>query len=126
MQQQTDYNDLLVDILYYFSERVSAARALGIHDLIIDPGFGFAKTLDQNYELLKKLNLFKTLEFPILAGLSRKSMIYKTLHTNAQQALNGTTALHMIALNKGATILRVHDVKEAAECISLHLSLEKA
>ncbi len=119
MQQKTNYDDLLGDIIYYFSERTSSARAMGIHDIIIDPGFGFAKTLNQNHELLQKLNLFKTLNLPLLAGLSRKSMIYKVLGTNAESALNGTTALNMVALSKGATILRVHDTKEAMECIKL-------
>lgn len=123
MQQKTDYKDLLTDILYYFSERTAAARAFGIHDIIIDPGFGFAKTLEQNFELLHKLDLFQNLSIPILTGLSRKSMIYKTLKTNAQNALNGTTALNMVALSKGANILRVHDVKEAVECVKLHESL---
>ena len=119
MQQETNYENLLGDILYYFSERISSARTLGINDLVIDPGFGFAKTLDQNYELLQKMNLFKTLNLPLLAGLSRKSMIHKVLDTDAKSALNGTTALNMVALSKGATILRVHDVKEAMECIKL-------
>ena len=119
MQQYTDYTDLLKDILFYFSERIAEARQLGIIDLIIDPGFGFAKTLEQNYELLSALELFDILEKPILVGLSRKSMIYKTLDNSANEALNGTTALNTIALQKGANILRVHDVKEAMECIKL-------
>ncbi|MEB8344768.1 dihydropteroate synthase [Flavobacteriaceae bacterium KMM 6898] len=120
MQQETSYENLLKDIMFYFSERIAAARALKINDIIIDPGFGFAKTMEQNYELLHKLDLFKLLELPILVGLSRKSMIYKILGTNAQGALNGTTALNMMALNRGASILRVHDVKEALECIKLN------
>ncbi len=119
MQQQTSYSDIVSDLLLYFSERVAKARSLGVHDLIIDPGFGFAKTLDQNYEVLKKLNLFQNIDLPILAGLSRKSMIYKTLAIEADEALNGTTALHMIALQQGAKILRAHDVKEALECTKL-------
>ncbi|TMM57935.1 dihydropteroate synthase [Maribacter algarum] len=123
MQQETNYKELLTDILYYFSERVSTARALGIHDIIVDPGFGFAKTKEQNFELLQKLDLFQSLNLPILAGVSRKSMIYKTLETNAENALNGTTALNMIALSKGANILRVHDVKEAVECVKLYKNL---
>jgi len=123
MQQETNYNDLIPDILYYFSERIAAARALGIIDIIADPGFGFAKTTPQNYEVLQNLALFKTLEVPILAGLSRKSMIYKVLETDAKNALNGTTALNMIALNNDTQILRVHDVKEAHECIKLHQEL---
>ena len=126
MQEQTHYKNLLGDILYYFSERLATARALGINDIIIDPGFGFAKTLEQNYEILQKLAMFKCLDLPILVGLSRKSMIYKTLKTNADMALNGTTALHMIALSKGTHILRTHDVKEAMECIKLHNQLTKS
>ncbi|MDO6519796.1 dihydropteroate synthase [Zobellia uliginosa] len=119
MQEQTAYNNLLVDIIAYFSERIAAAKALGMIDLIIDPGFGFAKTLSQNYEILQKLNLFQTLERPLLIGISRKSMIYKALETDAKNALNGTTALHMASLLAGANILRVHDVKEAYECVKL-------
>ncbi len=119
MQNHTNYTNLITEIRYYFSERIAAAQSLGIHDLIIDPGFGFSKTLDQNYELLKKMELLSTLKLPILAGLSRKSMIYKTLDTTASNALNGTTALNMFALSKGAHILRVHDVKEATECVKL-------
>ncbi|MEX0273425.1 MAG: dihydropteroate synthase [Flavobacteriaceae bacterium] len=123
MQQHTDYKDLIVDIRHYFSERVSASRNLKINDLIIDPGFGFAKTMAQNFELLRNLYLLKTLNLPILVGISRKSMIYKTLGTTPQHALNGTTALHMMALQNGANILRVHDVKEAMECIKLYQML---
>ncbi len=119
MQQQTDYNDLVKDIIYYFSERIATARTLGIIDTIIDPGFGFAKTLEQNYELLSKLELFKIIEKPILVGVSRKSMIYKLLETSPDKALNGTTVLNTVALQKGASILRVHDVKEAMECVKL-------
>jgi len=119
MQQQTDYDNLVKDILFYFSERIATARKLGIIDLIIDPGFGFAKTLEQNYELLNKLELFEILELPVLAGVSRKSMIYKTLENTPENALNGTSILNTIALQKGASILRVHDVKEAMECIKL-------
>ncbi len=119
MQKQTDYENLLVDILHYFSERIAQSRALGIADIIIDPGFGFAKTSAQNYELLAKLALFQNLELPILAGLSRKSMIYKALDTIPENALNGTSALNMVALLNGANILRVHDVKQAVECVIL-------
>ncbi|MDO6810394.1 dihydropteroate synthase [Zobellia galactanivorans] len=119
MQQQTAYDNLLVDIIAYFSERIAAAKALGMIDLIIDPGFGFAKTLSQNYEILQNLDLFQTLEHPLLIGISRKSMIYKVLETDAKNALNGTTALHMASLMGGANILRVHDVKEAYECVKL-------
>ncbi len=119
MHQHTDYDNLLKDILFYFSERITEARKLGITDLIIDPGFGFAKDLNQNYELLNKLELLKMIELPILVGLSRKSMIYKTLDASAKESLNGTTVLNTLALQKGANILRVHDVKEAIECIKL-------
>ena len=123
MQTQTDYDNLTKDINFYFSERISKARALGIIDLILDPGFGFAKTTQQNFELLNQLELLNIADLPFLVGVSRKSMIYKTLDTTAQNALNGTTALHMIALQKGAEILRVHDVKEAKECITLYNQL---
>lgn len=125
MKDLNQYNDLLHDILFYFSEKINAARALGINDLIVDPGFGFAKNIDQNFELLSKMQLFKTLELPLLAGLSRKSLIYKTLKTSAAEALNGTTFLNTIALTKGANILRVHDVKEAVECTKLFAELNK-
>ncbi|WP_053977011.1 dihydropteroate synthase [Mangrovimonas xylaniphaga] len=119
MQQHTQYENLTKDILSYFGERMAAARALGIHDLIADPGFGFSKTLAQNYELLQHMELFKNLEIPFLVGISRKSMIHKVLDTTPEHALNGTTVLNTIALQKGASILRVHDVKEAMECVQL-------
>ena len=119
MQGLTDYDDVVRELLYYFSERLAEARALGIFDIVIDPGFGFAKTLEQNYEILSRLALFSGLELPLLAGLSRKSMIYKALEVTAEHALNGTTALNMVALMNGANILRVHDVQEAMECIQL-------
>lgn len=119
MQQHTEYHDITKEILFYFSEKVEKARSLGITDLIIDPGFGFSKTLDQNYELMQKLDVFSILKLPILAGVSRKSMIYNYLKINNQQALNGTTVLNTVALTKGVQILRVHDVKEAFECVSL-------
>ncbi|GAA4817858.1 dihydropteroate synthase [Litoribaculum gwangyangense] len=123
MQKLTDYDDLVKDILFYFSERIGAAKALGIIDIIVDPGFGFAKTLEQNFELLNNLELFKIIEKPLLVGVSRKSMIYKTLETSAKDALNGTSVLNTVALQKGANILRVHDVKEAVECVKLVESL---
>ena len=119
MQTLTQYDDIVKEMLFYFSEKVKKARSLGINDLILDPGFGFAKTTDQNYEVLQKMELFNLLELPILAGVSRKSMIYKTLGNSAQEALNGTTVLNTITLTKGAKILRVHDVKEALECVTL-------
>lgn len=123
MQSLTDYDNLVKEVIFYFSERLAAARAAHINDVIIDPGFGFAKTTEQNFELLSKLELLQQLDVPILAGLSRKSMIYKTLETTATEALNGTTALHSIALTKGANILRVHDVKPAMECVTLWSAL---
>ncbi len=119
MQSLTDYNDIVKEMIFYFSERIQKARSFGISDIIIDPGFGFAKTLEQNYEVLHKMELFSMLELPLLAGISRKSMIYKVLEKTPQEALNGTSVLNTIALQKGAKILRVHDVKEAVECIKL-------
>jgi len=119
MQSQTNYENIIKEMLFYFSEKVNKARSLGINDLIIDPGFGFAKTLEQNYEVLQNLELFKMLDLPLLAGISRKSMVYKPLGVTANEALNGTTVLNTIALSKGANILRVHDVKEALECVKL-------
>lgn len=119
MQSLTDYKDIVKEMIFYFSERVAKARSFGISDIIIDPGFGFAKTLEQNYEVLNKLELFSILDLPLLAGISRKSMIYKVLENTAQEALNGTTVLNTIAVQKGTKILRVHDVKEAVECIKL-------
>ena len=119
MQTMTNYENIVKEIVFYFSEKVAKARSFGIHDLIVDPGFGFAKTLEQNYEVLQKMELFKMLELPLLGGFSRKSMIYKTLNCTSQEALNGTTVLNTIALTKGANILRVHDVKEAMECVRL-------
>ena len=119
MQSLTDYNDIVKEMIFYFSERIQKARSFGISDIVIDPGFGFAKTLEQNYEVLHKMELFSMLELPILAGISRKSMIYKVLEKTPQEALNGTSVLNTIALQKGAKILRVHDVKEAVECIKL-------
>ncbi len=119
MQAQTNYEDLVKEILSYFGERIAEVHKHKMNDIIIDPGFGFAKTLEQNFELLRKMELLKITDKPILAGVSRKSMIYKTLNSDAKNALNGTTALNMIALLNGASILRVHDVKEAMECVTL-------
>jgi dihydropteroate synthase len=118
MQSMTHYEDIVKEILFYFSEKVNKARSLGINDLIIDPGFGFAKTIEQNYEVLRKAELFKSLELPLLIGISRKSMIYKELNSTAKEALNGTTVLNTVALTKGQ-IFWVHDVKEAVECVQL-------
>lgn len=119
MSTLTQYEDVVKEVLLYFSERIAVARSLGINDLIVDPGFGFAKTLEQNYEMLQKMELFQQLKLPVLVGISRKSMIYKTLNNNASESLNGTTTLNTISLLKGANILRVHDVKEAVECVTL-------
>lgn len=123
MQLLTQYENIVKEMMFYFSEKVAQARSFGINDLILDPGFGFAKTLEQNFEVLNKLELFKMLELPILAGISRKSMIYKTLENDAKNSLNGTTSLNTISLMKGAKILRVHDVKEAVECAKLYTKL---
>ncbi len=119
MQSLTNYEDIVKEMILYFSERIQLARSFGMNDIIIDPGFGFAKTLEQNYEVLQKLELFSTVELPLLAGVSRKSMIYRALESSPEEALNGTTVLNTIALQKGAKILRVHDVKEAVECVKL-------
>ena len=120
MQQLTHYDDLLPEILRHLAERVQRLRDLGHKDIIIDPGFGFAKTLEQNYELLARLPLLRQLELPILVGVSRKSMVQKVLDLPAEEALNGTTALHAFCLAMGsADILRVHDVKEAVQAVRL-------
>lgn len=119
MQSLANYDNVTVEVTQYFSERIAAARAAGINDVIIDAGFGFAKTTAHNFQLLKELAHLKQLEVPVLTGISRKSMIYKTLNITAKEALNGTSALHMMALQNGSSILRVHDVKEAKECVQL-------
>jgi len=124
MMQNTEYKDISKELLFYFSEKIAKARSYGIHDLIVDLGFGFSKTIDQNFELLSNLEVFKSLDTHLLVGISRKSMIHKTLDISPKDALNGTTSLHTIALYKGASILRVHDVKEAVECISLIQNLK--
>ena len=119
MTHQTEYDNLIKDILDYFHVKLFQLRNLGVRDIIVDPGFGFAKTVEQNFELLKKLDHFQMLGEPILAGLSRKSMIWRTLNTSPENALNGTTVLNTLAVQKGASILRVHDVREAKESILL-------
>jgi dihydropteroate synthase len=119
MQQQAWYENVTRDVLDFFIEKKDAFRKAGIHDLIVDPGFGFAKNAQHNFELLKNLATFKILDCPILVGLSRKSTIYKTLGVSAEESLNGTTVLNTIALMNGANILRVHDVKEAKEAVAL-------
>ncbi|RXG27594.1 dihydropteroate synthase [Leeuwenhoekiella marinoflava] len=123
MKTRTQYEDLIQEVILYLSERVAAARALGINDIVVDPGLGFAKTVSQNFELLNATNQFQILDLPMLIGLSRKSMITKILDIDAQSALNGTTVLNTIALQKGASILRVHDVKEAMEAVKLYEAL---
>ena len=119
MMKQNKYDNLIKDILYYFSKKIEVARTAKVNDIIIDPGFGFSKNIDQNFNLLKNLGLLKSINLPILVGLSRKSMIYKLLKTTPELALNGTTSLNTIALLNGAKILRVHDVKEAMECVKI-------
>lgn len=119
MQDHPHYDNLLKEVFYYFSEKITKLRDLGAKDIIIDPGFGFGKTIEHNFALLNHLDEFNIFQLPILVGISRKSMIYKTLDTTPEEALNGTTALHAAALLKGAHILRVHDVKPATETIRL-------
>lgn len=126
MKKHTQYKDIIREINLYFSEKINQARSFGISDLCIDPGFGFSKTLDQNYEVLNQLKVFELHNIPILSGISRKSMIYKTLDCTAKEALNGTTALNMASLIKGAKILRVHDVKEAWQTIKLYQKLQES
>lgn len=119
MTKLTDYKNVTMEVLKDLAEKIALARAEGINNIIADPGFGFAKTREQSFQLLSNLELFQSLDVPILAGVSRKSFIYKTLETSVGNALNGTTSLNTIALLKGASILRVHDVKEAVECVKL-------
>ena len=126
MQEAPHYDDLMKEILLYFAEKIQQLRDLGQKDIILDPGFGFAKTLEHNYELLRHLEALQIFELPILVGVSRKSMIYKLLGTTAQEALNGTTVLNTICLMKGcANILRVHDVKECVEAVNIYQQLYK-
>ena len=119
MGNYTDYENLITDINYYFSKKISELRKFGVNDILLDPGFGFSKTLQQNYDLLKNIDKFKIFNLPLYIGISRKSMIYKCLETSAEDALIGTSALNFYALQKGAHILRVHDVKEAKQMIKL-------
>ncbi len=125
MQTNPEYVDVSLEVLDFFIEKTKQLVSLGVKDVILDPGFGFGKTIDHNYELLQKMHIFKMLDWPMLAGISRKSMIYKLLDVTADEAVNGTTALHMIALREGAKILRVHDVAPAKETIQLFLQLNK-
>lgn len=125
MQINPVYQNVVQDILDYFINKIAVFQELGIKDYVIDVGFGFGKTMDQNYELLKGLHQFQILKVPILAGLSRKSMIYKLLETSPDEALLGTAILNFVALQQGASILRVHDVKEAMDCIKLWKALQE-
>ena len=120
MQYNTKYENLVSEILIYFQKKLTQLRLLGVKDIVIDPGFGFSKTLDQNYELLSKIHVFNELNVPILAGISRKSMLYNLLGIDAVGALNATTSANMLALLGGASILRVHDVKEAKQAITIY------
>lgn len=120
MQDSPCYSDVVKDLIAYFSDKIRQARSAGIHDIVIDPGFGFAKTLEHNYRLLAHLRDFMLLGLPILAGMSRKSMLYRLLGCTPEEALNATSAVNMLALCNGASILRVHDVKQAAECVRIY------
>lgn len=119
MQQNPQYEDVTSEVMQYFGRKVDQLHDMGVNDIILDPGYGFAKTLDQNYELFHNQHILQELNLPILVGISRKSMIYKLLGTTPQEALNGTTVLHTLALQQGANILRVHDVREAVETIKI-------
>lgn len=125
MQQNAKYENVVLEVLDFLIAKVGQLAEAELHDVIVDPGFGFAKTSEHNFDLLQNLHAFRILEKPIMAGLSRKSTIQKTLNVSADKALNGTTALNMVALQQGAHILRVHDVKEAVECIKLYKELKK-
>lgn len=126
MQQNPSYENITLEVFQYFSQKIAQLKQLGAKDIIIDPGFGFAKTIEHNYELLQQMQTLNSFGLPILAGFSRKSMITKVLENKAADALNGTTVLNTIALLKGAAILRVHDVKEALECITLTEKMRNA
>jgi dihydropteroate synthase len=119
MQSHSNYTNIVKEIVVELSDKVAKLKKMGVNDIIIDPGFGFAKNIEHNYELLNKLEIFKVFELPILIGISRKSMIYKSLNITADESLNGTTVLNTLALHNGANILRVHDTKEAVETIKL-------
>ena len=120
MTSMTDYEDVVKEVTLFLEQRVRAALEAGVSDVIIDPGFGFAKTVDQNFEMMRGFGHFSAIGRPVLAGLSRKSMIWRTLGITPEESLNGTTVLNTIALQRGASILRVHDVREAVECVRLH------
>ncbi|OCX51415.1 dihydropteroate synthase [Mucilaginibacter sp. PPCGB 2223] len=126
MIRQTDYTDVFGEVFDYFAERIYRLRKLGVHDVIIDPGFGFAKTHEQSYELMRRLQEFERLELPVLVGVSRKRMVFNLTGGTAADALNGTTVFNTIALSKGANILRVHDVKEAVEAVKIWQACQQA
>jgi dihydropteroate synthase len=126
MQVAPSYQNITIDLLDFFTQKLGQLRNLGVKDILIDPGFGFGKSIDHNFQILKRLDAFSVFQCPILIGLSRKSMIYKTLNISADEALNGTSALHMAALQGGAAILRVHDVKAAVEVVTLYEAMKKA
>jgi len=125
MQLSPQYQNVVIEILDFFIEKVGQLKQMGFHEIIVDVGFGFGKTIEHNYQLLKNLGAFRILDLPLMVGLSRKSMIHKQLNINSEKALNGTTALHMVALQQGAKILRAHDVREAVETIKLWKVLEE-
>ncbi len=125
MQENPQYDDVTLEVMKFFAQQVTKAKETGIKDIIIDPGFGFGKTLAHNFQLLKQLRSFSIFERPVLVGISRKSMVYKPLKINAEAALNGTSALHMVALMEGAQILRVHDIEAAQQCIALFEQLRQ-
>ena len=125
MQKNPSYKNVVKEIVLFLSNKIRELKTFGIHDIIIDPGFGFGKTLSNNYELIANLNYFKTLKHPLLVGVSRKSIIYKLLNINSLESINGTTALNMYSLLNGANILRVHDTKEAKECIRIFNEIQK-
>lgn len=126
MQTHINYEDVVSEVLHFLEKKLAQLRLQGVNDVIIDPGFGFAKTVEQNYQLLKRLSYFQTLNAPILVGISRKSMLYKVLETDAENSLNATTAANMLGLMGGANILRVHDVKEALETIAIYKQYSEA
>jgi dihydropteroate synthase len=124
MQKNPEYADLIGELMDFFTERIKRLNDLGCKDIILDPGFGFGKTLDHNYEIVARLKEFEIFNLPVLIGVSRKSMIYKFLGGDPSTSLNGTTALNMISLERGASILRVHDVKEGVECVKLYSKIK--
>ena len=126
MQQHPHYDNLLREVFLYFARKVQQLRDLGVKDIVLDPGFGFGKTLEHNYQLMAHLEEFRLFELPLLVGVSRKSMIYRLLDTTPQEALNGTTVLHTLALMKGADILRVHDVRQAVEAVKIVEAMKAA